>query len=98
MSSPVVAHVFYQTRKQKSAMEERLLWGTGSSAGGDLGAEPPALKNFYFFAKVTYFRLILIKISAFKTWHQGELWGHRNEQTLNYTLALSQKSAMVGLF
>ena len=49
-----------QASSQKFAMGEAIL-----------GAEPPVLENFAFFAKITYFRAISIKNNAVKTRHRN---------------------------
>ena len=54
MSSTVAVQVLYQARNQKSAIGERLFGGLEAppEAIGGLGAEPSALKIFYFFCKI----------------------------------------------
>ena len=66
-------------RNQKSAEgRDATVFGGLEAPSKAIRAGPPELENLYFFAKIPIFRLILIKINAFQTLHQGELWWHSN--------------------
>ena len=71
---------FTSDRRQDEELDTRIgkasarCVARNSQRGGcfrSLGAEPPALENFAFFAKITYFRIVLIKNDVFKTWHRN---------------------------
>ena len=52
---------------------EGLFRGSGTSAQGHWcsGGEAQAIEKFVVFAKITYFKLILIKINAVETWQRN---------------------------